>query len=185
MTLRGKPLGYQDENPSGSEQESHLDAAFGGSIASVKKLGPNAYATSIDRELELYAEIFSGDFSPLIEWRLNGDAFAIGQHASISLSETGYNELAAGPPRNAERFEIEAYSVRISSHQSPDDMQGGAQVFTARTTPSGYENDVTWLAATKYGSAEPPVRPGCPVPCEVPQHRGAERVRRAPRRASA
>ena len=128
------------------------------SIAALRKLSNNRYRTSIKRQVNLSLEVDPPLFAPLIEWR---NAASRVTHLGTSLrmwhSRPRVELLSVGPVANPETVRLETYSVKMTSHASFQDFipEGLPVTFKAVTNPAGFEDDITWLASTKYGSSDP------------------------------
>jgi hypothetical protein len=127
------------------------------SIAALRKLGDDHFRTSINRSLVLEAVIQPSAFAPLVEWRLDGiPQRHLGSPVRLEIHTTGPHTLSAGPLGSEKTVQIDTYRVRIISHQPADDIPEGLPVnFRAETDPPGFEGDITWLASTKFGTAQP------------------------------
>ncbi len=90
----------------------------------------------------------------LVEWRVQGRAIGVGA-AQFAFRRVGARQIAAGPPDHETLFDFETYAVSISTDAEGLWPDGTPIAFRATTRPPGYEPYVRWLAATKYGSAEP------------------------------
>ena len=130
---------------------------FGDSIAAIRPVGEGLYRTSINRMIPLQVEVDPPGFAPLIEWRVDGSATKLGSSVQQALYEIGLHTISAGPPAAEQTVDVDTYEVIITSHVSGEDIipEGEPVVFTAVTDPPGYENDITWLSSTKYGTASP------------------------------
>ena len=93
--------------------------------------------------------------SALIEWRVDGQAVGVAE-ASFSSLLPGVHSVEVGPPGLASAFTLTTYDIAITSDWPYDSPPERAPVtYHATTNPPGFEHLVTWLAATKHGSAEP------------------------------
>lgn len=133
-----------------------------GSIAAVRRTGDGRYRTSVGKPVTLSVEVEPKAFGPLIEWRANGAPMQLGATFSHGFMTVGTRVLEVGPPSLNNRVELETYSVNIVSHQGGKDYirNGETTTFRAETRPRGLEEEVTWLAGTKHGSASPAVGRG-------------------------
>jgi hypothetical protein len=154
ITMEKLRLGLTEQS---SNQET-MEHFFGRAISSVRPVGPKKYRTSVDRELTFQAaklrpKILSG----VIEWRVDGQAAGLGETLRFSFSRPGVHRVSVGPTAAPAELEIETYRVLITSHVSNRDIvsEGEPIIFTAVTDPPGYENEITWLSSTKYGTATP------------------------------
>jgi hypothetical protein len=127
------------------------------SIAALRQLGENHYLTSINRTLTLEADVVPSPFTPLVEWRLDGEPLRdLGAPIFLEVYTAGAHILAAGPPAEEVQVQLDTYLVKITSHRNRIDLVDGVPVtLTAETDPPGYENDIVWLASTEFGFAEP------------------------------
>ena len=150
--------------------EVTMDYFFGESIAALRDLGSGQYLTSVGRSLHMSVEVDPPGFAPLMEWRFDGeslepqgeraplDAFdGMGSSETKSFAEIGNHTIEVGPFFDPAAIEIETYSVTITSHVTNLDIvpEGEPVVFTAVTDPPGYEDDITWLSSTLYGTGVP------------------------------
>ena len=143
------------------------------SIAAMRDLGDGYYRTSVNRRVHTSVEVNPPGFAPLIEWRYDGQAVeappavfgmvmnwsseGMGATAAKSFPLVGNHVIEVGSGFNSQEIEVETYRVTITSHSSGLDTvpEGEPITFTAVTNPPGYEDQITWLSSTKYGSAEP------------------------------
>ena len=133
-----------------------MEHYFGPSIAALREVGEGLYRTSVERFVPLTVSVEPAGFAPLMELRIDGEPVALGASTTPSLTETGTHLIAVGPPATASTILLETYDVTITSHEAGDEIPNGTPVlFTAETDPPGYEDDITWLSSTKYGSASP------------------------------
>lgn len=128
------------------------------------------FATSVDREVR-FSCIAGSRFprtrglSPdalasLVEWRVDGQPVSLGAW-DASFDVPGVRTIEVGPPGHAQRFELTAYDVTIASDYEDEILPEGPPItFYATTDPPGFEEHVTWLASTKYGTAEPTLGQG-------------------------
>ena len=130
---------------------------FGKSIAAISPVGEGLYRTSINRLIPLQVTVMPQGFGPLIEWRVDGYAAKLGVSVEQALDEIGLHTISAGPPAGEQTIDVETYEVIITSHVSGEDIipEGEPVVFTAVTDPPGYEDDITWLSSTLYGTGYP------------------------------
>lgn len=151
------PIEIDEGLPPDELNEVTMEYFFGLSIAALRDLGNGQYLTSVDRLLHMAVEVDPPGFAPLMEWRLDGYARDIGSSTTVWSTETGNLMVDVGPLLNPEQIEIETYSVTITSHTSGEDIieEGELVVFIAETDPPGYEDEITWLSSTMYGTAEP------------------------------
>ncbi len=144
-----------------------VETYFGGSIAAIRAAGEGRWVTSVARRIAMATAATPVDFAPLTEWRVDGEAVALGGSAPITLSTPGLHRVSAGPPATAAAVTIETYAAAIERRTRSDFAVDGVSIpedvrtaFEVVTTPPGYEDQVTWLAATKYGSAVPTMGAG-------------------------
>ena len=136
-----------------------MAAYFGGSIAALVPTGPDAWRTSVRRDVTFEAEVVPAGMAPLVEWRID-DAAHLGPAVTKKYKLPGVHHLEVGPPGPTgagRRLELETYRTEITSHTTREDRAAIGQrvTFTARTTPPGYEREVVWVASTKWGTALP------------------------------
>lgn len=151
--LWAHPLAVDD----GWSNEDSMRYFFGDSIAAVKRVGERHYRTSTHRWFHLEVDVEPRGFGPLVEWRLNGNAQKhLGASIDMQVFPPREHTLGVGSAENPEEVILEAYMVRITSHENRDEIPEYTPVtFTAQTVPPGYEDEITWLASTKYGSCAP------------------------------
>ncbi|MCZ6815846.1 MAG: DUF6531 domain-containing protein, partial [Planctomycetota bacterium] len=127
------------------------------SVAELKDLGDGRYRTSVRRRVNFDATVDPPGFKPLIEWRFDNTARALHSPAVHSYADVGWHDVSAGPLNNPAEVQIETYRVRITSHTSSRNIvpEGEPITFEAVTEPSGYEDEITWISSTKYGTASP------------------------------
>ena len=141
---------------------------FGDSIAKVTEIrasrsdagkasvAPRRYRTSVDRAVFEVTTDPPG-FESLMEVRIaDGEPFLAGSKA-YSFQDVGLRTVSVGPPGRERTIEVETYKVTITSHVSGEDIlpEGEPITFTAVTDPPGFEDEITWLSSTKYGTATP------------------------------
>ncbi len=130
----------------------------GESIAGLRQLSdsPEAtYLTSIGRWVHLRARVTPRALRELIEWRAEDGQSYLGSRWRRRGRHPGTERVSIGPPDDPQVVTLETYSVEITSHVSNHDViaTGLPVTFTAVTDPPGYEDGITWLASTKYGSS--------------------------------
>lgn len=127
------------------------------SIAALRKPSENHFRTSIRRWVNLSAEVDPPVFAPLIEWRdAEGKATHLGPIARVRHATPKVDLMSVGPVANPQTVRLETYSARITSHGSFQDIipEWRPVTFKAVTDPPGFEEDITWLASTKYGRSD-------------------------------
>lgn len=124
-----------------------------GSIAKLTEDAPGYYVTSTERWVTAAAQVEPAGFAPLLEWRLDGEPLAqLGAQVQFQSFVAQEHVLEAG----GEELTLETYRVHITSHESRTQIPDGVPVtFTARTEPPGYEDRITWLPSTKFGTCAP------------------------------
>lgn len=134
-----------------------VNAFFRGGVSRVHEVGEDRYAAAVDTRIRTRTFVWPRGFAPLMEVRVDGVPRALGATASLEFEEVGAYEIEVGAPGSGVRATLETYEVRITSHTEGEDIieEDTDLVFRARTTPGGYEDLITWISATKYGSAEP------------------------------
>ena len=136
---------------------STFDYFAGGSIAGLRRVSGNHYRTSVGRWIHLEIEIEPAGFAPLIEWRYTSQEPTLGTSRKLRFSQPAVHSISVGPTADPWEVLLETYQVEITSHVSnqtviPTDVP---VTFTAVTDPRGFEEEITWLASTKYGSCDP------------------------------
>ena len=111
-----------------------------------------AYSTSVNRDLSLDLVGDTG-ITNLIEVRMDGRPIGVGS-TQFRASRIGLHEISVGPPAHQRALRLAAYRAEIVAAQEGF-PEGIPLLFAAKTTPPGFENEVRWLAATKYGTAGP------------------------------
>jgi hypothetical protein len=145
-----------------------VDLFFGPSIATLRDLGGDLYLTSVGRPVPVTVTVDPPGFGPLVEWRIDGAPRGIGASSAYALRDPGLHEISFGPPAAARAIKVETYRTTIT-HFVPATEGLRADVpyvFFAQTEPPGYEREITWLAATKFGSALPVLGGGAMFVCE-------------------
>jgi hypothetical protein len=89
----------------------------------------------------------------LLEWRHEGEAIGL-MEASRALSK-GIHALEAGPPGAPACYEVLTYEVELQATSAGVWEEDQLLTFVAQTDPPGWEEEIRWLAATKYGVAWP------------------------------
>ncbi|MEE9129087.1 MAG: hypothetical protein V3T84_03645 [Phycisphaerales bacterium] len=151
------PVEIDEDLPQDEINEQTMSYFFGQSIAALRDLGHDQYRTSVNRWVHMSVEVDPPGFTPLMEWRVDGQPTRLGGSVTHAIDDVGLHEITVGPLFNPGQAEIETYSVTITSHTSGEDIieEGEPVVFIAETDPPGYEDEITWLSSTKYGTAEP------------------------------
>ncbi|MCG8404951.1 MAG: hypothetical protein MI923_07125 [Phycisphaerales bacterium] len=150
-----------DENSSNETTMSYFFPIT--SIAQLTHVGPNQYRTSIARRLTFTAQTQPAGFEPLMEWRHDGQVLGLGRTlADHVIHSPGIHTFSAGPVAQPEVIQIDTYGVNITSHISFLDIipEGQSVTFSAVTDPPGYEDEITWLSSTKYGTGSPVLSTG-------------------------
>lgn len=134
-----------------------------GSIAGLRQLGNAGYRTAVGTTIRVRCETSPPEFAPLTEWRLDGRPILMTNEAQYLLpDEIGTHVLSVGPPTREQRLRIDLYRTRIAAG-APQFLRvasGDVVTFQAATDPPGFENEVTWLASTRFGKARPIVGRG-------------------------
>lgn len=142
-------------NPfTGVVRKLYTSRRTGGSLS---PKGSHRYATSIGRTVMLSATVDPVEYAPLMAWRVADLTEQMASQTSRRFDEVGTRFIEYGPLDYPAWIEIETYSVEITSHLSGQDIieQGEPVTFTAITDPPGFEDDITWLSSTKYGTGTP------------------------------
>ena len=126
------------------------------------------FRTSIFRRINFHADVNPPAFAPLMEWRIDGLARAIGADRRETFSLVGEHRVLVGPPSRSAEVVIDTYSVSITSHRSGYDIVPESEwiMFQAVTDPPGNEEDIRWLSSTKYGMADPVLGFGPTFTCQ-------------------
>gem|GEM_PF-3981031 len=133
---------------------STLSSLPDGSFALSRNGSLNAIATTRVFSLPRRRFLDASALAPLIEWRIDETPVGVGEHM---FTIPGRHTVSVGPPSRATTLDLTVYSVDI---HGPGVSDGSIPIdtpitYTATTTPPGFEDQVTWLASTKFGSAEP------------------------------
>lgn len=181
VNIRPERISIRDFAPSVSpviltEEMTNMETMeyfFGTSIADFVRLGPDLgngsrtaksrailprYRTSVDRPIAFDIRTNPAGFEPLMEAR---SSLATDQpflaSAGVSFASVGERTLLVGPVGREKTMEFEIYRTILTSHTSGVDIVPADQpiTFTAITDPPGYEDEITWVSSTKYGSAKP------------------------------
>lgn len=149
--LTVEPIEIDTVNPNPSSMAYFFQ---GSSIAELTEAEPGRYRTSVNRWITLATEVEPAALAPLVEWRLDGKPLAgLGSRLRAQLFTTGRHHVSAG---TGEPAELETYRVRLTSPRRGEPIATGRPVtFSAETDPPGFENEITWLASTKYGHCDP------------------------------
>lgn len=124
------------------------------SIAQLTELGPDSYATSIDRTIQASLRVTPPELTPLMEWRINQRPTLLGGRFERRFPTPGTRNIQVGPPRIEKCIAIQTYRVKIV--EAPDTIEDGVSVtFRAITEPPGFENSIVWLGSTKWGTVSP------------------------------
>ncbi|MCH8150210.1 MAG: hypothetical protein IH987_19900, partial [Planctomycetes bacterium] len=115
------------------------------------------FRTSTSRRINFQADVTPQVFAPIMEWRVDGLATALGAELKKSFTSVGAHDVSVGPPNRPIGVIIDTYSVSITSHDSGADIvpQGEWITFEAVTDPPGLESGINWVSSTKYGTASP------------------------------
>lgn len=129
------------------------------SIARLTRVEPGHYRTSVATPLQLACKVEPAALGALVEWRVDGAPFALGQVVTSALNlPPGDREISAGPAQRAASARLSLYrvvSIKSSSSREDDITEGRPITYTAETEPVGFESEVTWLAATRDGKTTP------------------------------
>lgn len=151
-------------DPVDLNEDSHNMATmgyfFGASIAELIELpDPNVprHLTSVGRSVTFSALADPPEMGALMEWRLDGRPIRLGLEVPRKFYDVGNHVFAVGPIDQGAGVEIETYRAKITSHKSNVDIlpEGEQITFEAVTDPPGYEEYITWLSSTKYGTGTP------------------------------
>lgn len=129
------------------------------SVAAVRRVAEGHYRTSSQRWFVLEGEAEPASLTPLLEWSVNGRVQeALGGRTRMAIFPPGRHRVTAGAQAALEgpSLEMETYLVRITGTPAGGEVPELQQVtFRAETVPAGFEDDITWMASTKYGSCDP------------------------------
>jgi hypothetical protein len=125
------------------------------SISVVREVHPGHYVTARSRIVEIAARAEDSRFASLMEVRVPGYRPSLGT-IEVLLATTEKHVVEAGPPHHPRRITIETYHVRITEPKAGSSIEEGKPVvFTAVTEPAGFENQITWLSSTRFGTGAP------------------------------
>lgn len=128
------------------------------SIAPLVEVAPDHYRTSVNRWVTFAVDVQPAELAPLVEWSLDGEAQ---RHlgAQVRMLVYGAQEhtvLAGGDGLWSPQLRLDTYSVKITEDTRDQRIVDGVPVtYRAETDPPGFENEVAWLASTKYGTCSP------------------------------
>ena len=127
------------------------------SIAALRELAAGHYRTSIDRWLRLTAAVEPAAFAPLVEWRVNGAVQRhLGAEVGLRALQPGAYELSAGASSGSASARLDTYQVKVIGPLASAEIEDGSPAtFRAETVPPGLEDEVSWLASTKFGDCYP------------------------------
>lgn len=149
ISASAAPIELDESTPS-REAMRYL---FGGSTGEFEEIGPASYRTSVDREIDLRLEVTPAAFAPMIEWRIDRVPVSLGDNASVAIDQPGLHVVSAGPPGLQAEIRITTYEVFV---HGPNAIPAGEPVtFSATTRPRGFEDRITWVAGSLYGTATP------------------------------
>lgn len=152
------PLVLDEDNPNASSMGYFFQRS---SIAAVREVEPGYFRTSVERWIDLEVNVEPAAFAPLIEWRLDGQPQQhLGSQIRMQLFGTGLKTIAAGPEAGPSKVDLETYRVRLVESEDVRFVDGVPVTLRAVTEPPGYEDEVTWLASTKFGGCSPPLGEG-------------------------
>ncbi len=125
------------------------------SISALGKASEHFYYTSTGREVHLSVDVTPAPLAPLVEWHIDSRRVVTGASMTTAF-QLGLHEIKLGT-KKVEPVFLDAYKVRITSHLSNEDLvpDGAYITFEAETIPPGYEDEISWVASTKYGSCDP------------------------------
>lgn len=129
------------------------------SIARLSHLDRDSYATSVGSVLTADASVYPAELAPLLEWRLDGVSVLAGSTGTLTLGagqEVGWHSISAGPVATEAAVDLVVYDVSIVPPSADLFIPESTPImFEAVTDPPGFEDRVTWLASTKYGTSTP------------------------------
>jgi hypothetical protein len=148
-------VGSQQVRESASNYET-MRVFFNGYISPLRKVGPNAYRTSLGTPIILETTLADSRFASLVETRVTGQRPVLGV-SEIRIAAPGHHTVSVGPPAAPKTFTLETFAVNITSHHKGQEFvnDGIPTTFVAKTDPPGFEKEITWLACTKLGHATP------------------------------
>ena len=127
------------------------------SIAKLTEIEPGHYRTSANRWMTLRTDVTPSAFAPLVEWQLDGvPQRFLGSPVRIAVYPARTFEVRAEAGETTQEVSLDTYLVHITSHTNHSPFpEGRLLTFVAETEPPGYEDEITWLASTKFGSCTP------------------------------
>jgi len=115
------------------------------------------FHTSINRSILFDIVTTPPGFEPLMEIRAHGHPSVTRSDGPIKFENPGVHRITVGPLHHEKELKIETYRVTILGHDQGAGVipEGVPVTFQAVTDPPGYEDGITWLTSTKYGTATP------------------------------
>lgn len=128
------------------------------SIAPLVEVGLDHYRTSVSRWMTVGVGVQPKALAPLVEWSLNGrPQQQLGSRIRLMVYGTREHIIAAGSDAISDReIRLDTYQVKITEETKEQSVLDGVPVtFRAETDPPGYEDEIAWVASTKYGTCAP------------------------------
>ena len=149
-----EPMDIDEDNVNASTMEYYFRTD---SIASLQEVAPGHFRTSTMRWLTLEVVVNPPEFAPLVEWRHDGEALRpLGSVIAFTVFPPRSHLITAGPVVDPREVLLETYQVFIKQNPLRESIPDGVAItFQAETYPSGFEDNVTWLASTKFGTCTP------------------------------
>lgn len=154
IEVAAEPIAIDLQDPNASTMDYYFRDE---SIAALREVATGHYRTSTDRWLTLRAEVEPAAFAPLVEWQVDGAAQRhLGAEVELRPLQPGNYQLSAGPVGSGAPVRLETYAVRVIGPLTSAEVEDGSPAsFRAETVPPGFEDEVTWLASTKFGDCDP------------------------------
>lgn len=152
ISVFAEPMELDEENTNASTMRYFFSP---NSIADLTHVGSDHYRTSVNRWLTYEVEVHPRSFAPLVEWRLNGEPQRhLGSTIHMAVYPARAHTVSAGPLDVEQAVQLDTYRVKIL--EPADEIRDGVPMtLEAVTVPPGHEDEITWLASTKYGSCQP------------------------------
>lgn len=126
------------------------------SIGNVREISEDHYLMPVKRWFTLEADVDPPGFAPLIEWRHDGDPVEHLGPLRMRLFPPRTHTISVGPDGSSRKIRLDTYMVRLAGPARGERVRDGDPItLKAETVPPGYEDEITWMASTKYGTCEP------------------------------
>jgi len=142
--------------PEEMSNDATVAAFFGDSVAELGEGNKGSLVTSVDNVIAATVSVTPAVFAPVVEWRVDGVGTALGTTTRFRFTDPGERSIEAGRPEVGTPIVLTSYRVVILM-PGPDDPlpSNGPITGIAITEPAGFEDRITWLAASKFGDTSP------------------------------